>query len=148
MLLYKSKILVVNYLEVQYLIHADFKQEAKNLSLEELKAELEVFLEKRVRRRGRHLFFDMRNIEEKIDKDFLVWLHSRIVPEIFSLKGNNEALFFTSDYIDKIDVPKFFVVRNKLLEVRKFDNPKAAMDWLLEGAERRRLGLSGHRHKH
>ena len=148
MLLYKSKILEVNYLEVQYLIHLAFKPQAKNLDLGEIKKEFFLFLENRVKRRGRHFFIDFRNIEQVIDKNFINWFHSEVMPEIFSLKGNNEAIFLTQDKAKELSLPKFFIVREKLLEVKIFTDPKEAMNWLLEGQERRRLGLSGHRHDH
>ncbi len=143
MLLYKSNILEVNYLEVQYLIHLTFKKTAQNQNIETLQQELLTFLEKRVKRRGRYIFLDLRNTENLANKEFIVWFAAKILPEIFSLKGKKFAILSNQ----KFQLPSYLMVKETLLETKVFISPQQAMEWLLKNAERRRLGLSGHRHK-
>ncbi len=145
MLLYQSKYLFVNFLEVQYLLHIKFKDECKSLSVNELKAEFLLFFDKMVKRKARHFLIDTENIEHLLDMDFVKWLNLNIIPLIKSIKADKIA------WIDKNRQLSDFQDNN--IENKFFTEHTEAMQWLLQNADRKPLSFENGRtppshHKH
>ena len=150
MLLYRSKYLFINYLEVQYLFHIKFLEPTKNLTATELKAEFMVFIDQMVKRKGRHFLIDTENIESFCDSNFISWFNRIILPQIKSVKTDKIAWLFKNGFTQDIKI------ENKLdenISQKLFTSSKNAMNWLLEGAKRKKLSFENGKkppshHKH
>lgn len=138
MLLYNSKYISINYLEVQYLFHINFYPEAKKLNSNELKAEFLIVLDKIVNRKGRHFLIDTNNIEHIFEHDLILWFNKIILPFIQSAKSDKIAWLFKTAENESISISE---TTEKKIEQKIFDDNKKAVNWLLEGAERKSLSF-------
>lgn len=138
MLIYKSNILLINYLEVQYLLHIKFQEDLKILTSNELKAEFLKFFNDMIKRKGRHIFFDANRVAHIVDNEFISWFNRLILPLISSIKADKIAWLFGKDAneLPKIE-PQIF----EKIEQKVFSDPKEVMNWLLDGAERKQLSF-------
>jgi hypothetical protein len=138
MLLYSSKYLSVNYLEVQYLMHIKFSEQTKNATEQELKADFLLFYDKMVKRRGRHFLIDTENIENIISSKFVVWFTKTVFPLVKSVKADKIAWLFKKGIPDNFDIDEK-ATENVVQKI--FDNSQQAMKWLLENAETKKLSF-------
>lgn len=148
MLIYKSEILFINYLEVQYLLHIKFQEDLKILTTNELKAEFLNFFDGMVKRKGRHIFFDANRVAHIVNAEFIAWFNRTILPLIASVKADKIAWLFGSD---TNELPSIENKASEKIEQKVFTNPKEVMHWLLDGAERKKLSFQDGnvpKHKH
>ncbi|MBN2893536.1 MAG: hypothetical protein JXL97_16815 [Bacteroidales bacterium] len=147
MLLYKSDILFINYLEIQYLTHIKFQEDLKILTINELKGEFFNFFDKMVKRKGRHILFDAGRVEHLVDAEFIGWFNRMILSLIASQKADKVAwLFRPNAGLPQIDEK----VSENILQ-KTFTVPAEAMKWLLDGAERKKFSFQDGnvpKHKH
>ncbi len=135
MLLYNSKILFVNYLEVQFLTHIEFQEDLKILTVDELKGEFFNFFNEMVNRKCRYLYFSVHQVEHLIDEDFIMWFNRVILPEIVSQKAKKIGWLYRPDK----QLPQIDKQATETIEQQVFTNPAELMKWLLDGAERKKL---------
>ncbi len=151
MLLYHSKFLLVNYLEIQYLLHIKFLPATKEIDSIELKAEFMLFIDKMVKRRARHILIDTENIEHICSSDFILWFDKIILPMLKSIKADKIAWLFRNNLQEKISTDK--IIYDKI-DQRIFIDSKNAMNWLLENKDRKPLSFENgkkppsHHHHH
>ncbi len=135
MLLYNSKILYVNYLEVQYLTHIQFQEDLRILTVSELKGEFFTFFDKMVNRKCKYLYVSAVQVEHLIDKEFIEWFNRIILPEIVSIKAEKVGWLFRADKA----LPQLEAQATETISQKVFTNPQELMKWLLDGAERKKL---------
>ncbi|MEA3452111.1 MAG: hypothetical protein U9Q83_09450 [Bacteroidota bacterium] len=138
MLLYRSKYLFVNYLEVQFLTHIKFFPEVKEINSTEFKAHFMVFINEMVKRKGRHIMIDTENIESFCDSDFISWFNRIVLPQIKSVKTDKIAWLFKNGFAQEIKIEEKL---DKIISQKLFTDSKKAMNWLLEGAKRKSLSF-------
>lgn len=136
MLLYNSKTLLVNFLEVQYLTHITFHDNAKKIEINSLKSEFFMLFDKMVKRKARLILFDVIKIEHLTDKSFEKWINQTIFPLILSIEASKIAWLFSSD--NKF-ISNFNNYASKKIQQKQFFDPKNAMIWLLKNAKRKKL---------
>jgi len=141
MLLYNSKYLTVNYLEVQFLFHIKWTDLAKELSEQEIKDELINFTSKMVKRKARHIFCDITNIEHFVNKDFLNYWDKNILEKIASIKIDKKAILLSNILKNSFENYTFDVSENNKIEIQFFGESQKAMKWLLDGAKRKKLSF-------
>lgn len=144
MVLFISKYITVNYLEVQYLMHFDLSQEVSKIQENELKAHLLLFYDKMIKRKARVFLV---NVEKcNVPKNFVDWFDSFILPLIKSVKATKIA-WVGIDYTIKNSADE------KIIQ-KKFNDNALAMKWLLENADRKKLSFEdgnkpvSHHHHH
>jgi len=146
MLIYKSDILFINYLEIQYLTSIKFQEDLKILTINELKAEFLSFFDKMIKRKGRHLFFDANRVAHLVDSEFIDWFNRTILPLISSVKADKIAWLFGQD-VEQL--PEISINATDKIEQKAFTSPKEVMSWLLDGAERKKFSFQdGNKPKH
>jgi len=146
MLLYSSDILFINYLEIQYLTHIKFQEDLKILTENELKGEFFNFFDKMVKRKGRHLLFDVSRVEHLFDNEFINWFNRTILPMISSEKADKLAWVFRPETENIPSIPE--KASEKIIQ-KTFTNHEDAMKWLLDGAERKKFSFQdGNKPKH
>ena len=144
MLIYKSKFLEVNYLELQYLIHINWMEFASFMDSEGVYKEYVNFLEKRIYKRGNQIYVDWRKIEKLISQETIDWFLKHILPKIVSHKPYRLAFLF--NYEKLFQVQDKVKIGERFLEIKSFSNPNILMKWLMDGAERKPSGLDDHEH--
>ncbi len=144
MVLFISKYLTVNYLEVQYLMHFDLSKEINNLSETDLKAHFLQFFDKMIKRKARLFIVDAKKCS--VPENFVDWFDSVILPLIKSVKASKIAWVGINYAIkDKAD---------ETIIQKKFNDNATAMKWLLEDADRKKLSFEdgnkpvSHHHHH
>ncbi len=135
MLLYNSKILLVNYLEIQYLTHITFQEDLKIMTLNEIKAELFLMFHKMTKKKGRHLLFDARRVEHLVDTEFIEWFDNTILPLIISEKADKIVWL----YRPEIKIPDLKENVKEKITQKFFNDSELAMKWLLDNAERKKF---------
>ncbi len=141
MLLYNSKYLTVNYLEVQFLFHVKWTDFAKELSEQQIKDEMLNFTNKMVKRKARHIFCDVVNIEHFVNQEFINWLDNNILKKIASIKIDKKAILISNILKNSFENYTFEVFENHKIEIQFFGDPKRAMKWLLDNAKRKKLSF-------
>jgi len=141
MLLYNSKYLTVNYLEVQFLFHIKWSETAKELSEKQIKDELLNFINKMIKRKARHVFCDIVNIEHFVNKDFIDWTDNNILNKIVSIKIDKKAILLSNILKNSFDNYSYNISKNNKIEIQFFGDSKIAMKWLLEDAKRKKLSF-------
>jgi len=144
MILYTSKFLKVNYLELQYLMHFYWSEYAGYMDTEGIYHEFLNFLSKRIYKRANQIYVDWRQVEHLISQETIDWFLQYIVPKIASHKAYRMAFLFKNT--DKIKLPENVKVNNKVLSARVFSDSEALMQWLMDGAERKTPGADDHHH--
>ncbi len=134
MLLYKSEILLVNYLEIQYLTHIKFQEDLKILTINEIKAEFFTFFDKMIKRKGRHIYFDIRRTEHLFDNELITWFNKTILPMISSVKADKIAWLIRPETENP---PIIEPQATEKIEQQIFTEPDKLMKWLLEAPERK-----------
>ncbi len=144
MLLFISKFITVNYLEVQYLMHFDLSKEVNEMSEADLKAHFLLFYDKMIKRKAR--LFLVNTEKCTVDKNLVKWFNSIILPLLKSVKATKIAWVGLNNQIeDKAD--------NTIIQ-KKFNDNATAMKWLLEDADRKKLSFEdgnkpiSHHHHH
>ncbi len=144
MLLFISKYITVNYLEVQYLMHFDLSKHVDELSENDLKAHFLLFFDKMIKRKAR--LFLVNTEKCNIHENFVDWFDSTILPLVKSVKATKIAWVGVNNQIkDKADLN---------IAQKNFNDNASAMKWLLENAERKKLSFENgnkppsHHHHH
>ncbi len=130
MILYKSKFLEVNYLELQHLTHFLFSDYASYMDGEGVYHEMLNFLGFRIHKRSRRFYLDLRNIEHLIDKEFFPWFEKYILPKLASFNADKVAYLLKNTSISDIPERKITLFKNRDINVRFFDNPAGLMQWM------------------
>ena len=146
MILYSSKFMKVNYLELQYLMHFYWTDYAGYMDEEGVYHEFLNFLNKRIYKRANQIYVDWRKIEHLISQETVDWFLQYILPKIASHKAYRLA-FLLKD-TNKIKLPENIPVNNTGFEAKIFTNPEELMQWLMDGAERKEPGIDDHDHDH
>ncbi len=146
MVLYTSKFLRVNYLELQYLMHFYWTGYAAYMDSEGIYHEFLNFLSKRIYKRANQIYVDWRPIEHLILQETIDWFLKYILPKIASHKAYRLAFLVNNPTL--IDLPDIVKVNNVQLEAKIFTNPEELMQWLMDGAERKEPGIDDHDHDH
>ncbi len=135
MLLYRSKYLIVNYLEVQYLFHVKWTKMANKLDEKQIKDEVINFTNNMVNRKAKFIFCDITDIQNIADKQLFDWHDNNILNKIASKEICKKAILLSNNYF--FEDYDFKVFDNKIIEIRFFNNSKKAMNWLLTNAKRK-----------
>jgi len=146
MILYTSKFLKVNYLELQYLMHFYWTEYAGHMDTEGVYHEFLNFLSKRIYKRANQIYVDWRQVEHLISQETIDWFLQYILPKIASHKAYRMAFLLNNP--DKIQLPEKVKVNNLSLTARVFSDPEILMQWLMDGAERKTPGEDDHDHHH
>ena len=146
MILYQSKFLKVNYLELQYLMHFYWTDYAGYMDEEGIYHELINFLNKRIYKRANQIYVDWRKAEHLISQETINWFIQYILPKIVSHKVYRIA--FLVNHQQKISISDKLIINNKKIKTGIFTNPEKLMEWLMEGAERKEPGHDDHDHHH
>ena len=146
MILYTSKFLKVNYLELQYLMHFHWTEYAGYMDAEGVYHEFLNFLSKRIYKRANQIYVDWRQVEHLISQETIDWFLQYILPKIASHKAYRMAFLLNNP--DKIQLPEKVKVNNLSLTARIFSDPELLMQWLMDGAERKTPGEDDHDHHH
>ncbi len=146
MILYQSKFLKVNYLELQYLMHFYWTDYAGYMDEEGVYHEFINFLNKRIYKRANQIYVDWIKVEHLISQETIDWFIQYILPKIASHKAYKLAFLLKNP--KKIAVPEKIKVNNTYIQAQVFDNPKFLMEWLMDGAERKEPGIDDHDHNH
>ena len=146
MILYSSKFIKVNYLELQYLTHLYWTDYAGYMDSEGIYYELLNFLEKRIYKRGNQIYMDWRSVEHLISQETFDWFLQYILPKIASHKAYRLA--FLVNQPQKYQVPEIVPVNNTQMQARIFTHSDELMQWIMEGAERKTPGVDDHDHDH
>jgi len=144
MILYSSKFLKVNYLELQYLVHFYWTDFAGYMDEEGIYHELLNFLNKRIYKRANQIFVDWRKVEHLISQETIDWFIKYILPKIASHKAYRMAFLLSEEGI--VTLPEKIQVNNVTIEAKIFTNPEVLMKWLMDGAERKEPGKDDHDH--
>jgi len=146
MVLYTSKFLRVNYLELQYLMHFYWTDYAGYMDQEGIYHEFLNFLSKRIYKRANQIYVDWRKVEHLISQETIDWFLQYILPKIASHKARRMAFLLTDS--DLVSLPEQIPVNNLTIEAKIFTDPDLLMQWLMEGAERKEPGIDDHDHDH
>ncbi len=146
MILYKSKFLEVNFLELQYLMHINWMNYAGYMDKEGVYHEFINFLNNRIYKRANQIYVDWREVEHLVSQETIDWFFEYILPKIASHKPYKMA-FLLSD-ISKIGVLDKIKVNNTQITLKLFTQPDELMEWLMQGAERKESGQDDHDHHH
>ncbi len=146
MILYSSKFLKVNYLELQYLTHFYFGDYAATMDEEGVYHEFVNFLNKRIYKRGNQIFVDWRKVENLISQETADWFIQYILPKIASHKAYRLAFLLTD--LSIMELPKVVKVNNTQFIAKVFTDSEKAMAWIMDGAERKEPGQDDHDHDH
>ncbi len=146
MILYQSKFLKVNYLELQYLMHFYWTDYAGYMDEEGVYHEFINFLNKRIYKRTNQIYVDWIKVEHLISQETIDWFIQYILPKIASHKAYKLAFLLKNP--KKITVPEKIKVNNTYIQAQVFDNPEILMEWLMDGAERKEPGIDDHDHNH
>ncbi len=130
MIIYKSKFLEVNYLEVQHLKHFLFSPFSAYMDKEGLYHEFLNFLSGRIHKRSRLFYMDMRHVEHLTDKRLLDWFNTHILPRMASFNARKTAWLFQNDKFH-LDT-QFRLNENLIIHQKSFRDPQKLMDWLKE----------------
>ena len=131
MIIYKSKFLEVNYLEVQHIKHFLFSPYASYMDREGLFHEMLNFLSHRIHKRSRLFYMDMRQVEHLTDEEFMSWFHTYILPKTASYQATKCAWLFNGTDLNwdkKIALPNGQHIHHKT-----FTDPSGLMNWLQSG---------------
>lgn len=145
MILYSSKFLKVNYLELQFLIHFYWTDFAGYMDNEGVYHELLNFLDKRIYKRGQQIFIDWTKIEHLVSQETIDWFFKYILPKITSHKAYRLGFLFSNK--KEYEIPQHLPVNNTSIETKIFTNSEKLMQWLMDGAERKKPGVHHHEHK-
>jgi len=146
MLLYSSKFLKVNYLELQYLMHFYWTDYAGYMDEEGIYHEFINFLNKRIYKRANQIYIDWRKVEHLISQETIDWFIQRILPKIVSHKAYRLAFLLNNP--DKIHLPEIVKINNISMQTGVFNDPEKLMNWLMDGAKRKTPGDDDHHHHH
>ncbi len=146
MILYQSKFLKVNYLELQYLMHFYWTDYAGYMDEEGIYHEFINFLNNRIYKRANQIYVDWRKVEHLISQETIDWFIQYILPKIASHKVYKIA--FLVNHQQKISISNKLIINNKEIKTGIFTNPEKLMEWLMEGAERKEPGHDDHDHHH
>jgi len=144
LILYPSKFLKVNYLELQYLMHFYWTDYAGYMDSEGVYHELLNFLNKRIYKRGNQIYVDWRKVAHLISQEHIDWFIQYILPKIASHKARRMAFLFADT--SKYTVPKQIKLTQAEIEVDTFTDSESLMQWLMDGAERKEPGGDHHDH--
>ncbi len=145
MLLYKSHYITTNYLETKYLLHIQWTEPADLLDEVGYYSEVVRFFEKRIKRPGRLILWDMRVIEERIGQKFIKWIEDHILPPLLSIKAQKIAYVLTGELTSSIE-EGYREFGSKSAEVKVFPDVPEAIKWLTEGVEPVIRGPERHHH--
>ncbi len=146
MILYTSKFLKVNYLELQYLMHFYWTEYAGYMDEEGVYHEFLNFLDKRIYKRAHQIYIDWRQTEHLVSQETADWFIKYILPRIVSHKPHR--LGFLLNDTRKISLPDTIPLKHGQIAARLFTNPLVLMQWLMENAERKTPGQDNHDHHH
>jgi len=146
MILYSSKFLKVNYLELQYLMHFYWADYAGYMDEEGIYHEFLNFLSKRIYKRANQIYVDWQKVEHLISQETIDWFVKYILPKIASHKAYRMAFLLSKERI--VSLPEKIQVNNITIEAKIFTNPEVLMQWLMDGAERKEPGQDDHDHHH
>ncbi len=146
MVLYTSKFLKVNYLELQYLMHFYWTDFAAHMDEEGIYHELLNFLSRRIYKRANQIYVDWRKVEHLILQETIDWFIRYILPKIASHKAYRLA--FLLNQPELIILPDKIKVNSREIEAKVFSEPEKLMQWLMDGAERKEPGQDDHDHHH
>ena len=144
MILYGSKFLKVNFLELQYLMHFYWTDFAGYMDEEGIYHEFLNFLSKRIYKRANQIYVDWRKVEHLISPETIDWFLQYILPKTASHKAYRLG-FLVSD-TEKFNLPDTIQVNNTTMAARSFTDPEKLMHWLMDGAERKEPGTGDHTH--
>lgn len=145
MLLYNSEYFSVNYLEIQYLTAINFYVPAKALSHADLINKFIEMHDKMVKRKSRHFFINVKNIEHLMTNEFVKWFNDFHIPLIASTKADRIAWVNAQNLSLNIEIEKM----ESYLEQKIFTETEQAMKWLLEAPERKPFSFeNGNKPKH
>ena len=142
MILYKSKFLEVNFLELQYLSHFFWSDYAGYMDKEGIYHEFINFLNKRIYKRANQIYVDWRKVEHLINQETIDWFLQYILPKIASHKSYRMAFLFQHPELFKL--PENIEVNSRTIEAKTFSNPEKLMQWLMHNAERKAPGIDEH----
>ena len=145
MLLYKSHYIITNYLETKYSLHIQWTEPADLLDEVGYYSEVVKFFERRIKRPGRLILWDMRVIDKRINQKFIKWLEEHIIPVLLSIKAQKLAYVLTGDIAQSIEQGQRSF-GNKSVEVKVFSSQQEAMKWLTQGIEPVIRGPEQHHH--
>jgi len=143
-IIYHSKFLEVNYLELQYLMHFRWSRFAAYMDREGIYYETARFAEKRVKRRADQIYLDWRHISHLIEPETLPWLEEYIFPKIFSHHPHKLGILL--EKLPDFSLPGHIRLNEKDIPVRVFTSPEKLTAWLMEGARRKDPGDHDHHH--
>ncbi len=146
MILYQSKFLRVNYLELQYLMHIYWTDYAAYMDDEGIYHEFLNFLSRRIYKRANQIYVDWKNVEHLISQETIDWFIKYILPKIASHKAYRMAFLVNNP--DKYKLDSKIKVNNTEFEARIFTTPEELMEWIMDGAERKEPGGDDHDHHH
>lgn len=146
MILYSSKFLKVNYLELQYLMHFYWGEYAGYMDEEGIYHEFINFLNKRIYKRANQIYIDWRQAEHLISQETVDWFVQYILPKIVSHKPFRLA--FLLDTPEKISLPENIQLSHGKITTSIFSDSEKLMHWLMKGAERKEPGQDDHDHHH
>ena len=132
MIIYRSKFLEVNYLELQHLMHFMFTEYASHMDKQGLYHEVLNFTGYRLHKRSRKFLWDLRPVEHLVDETFFEWLFQYIFPKIASF--NATAIGFIVNEPARYEkVPRVIRLFGKReIKVMFDDNPETLMKRLKE----------------
>ena len=136
MIIYKSKFLEVNLLELQYTFHFFWSEYARHMDEEGVYYESLRFLNHRVRRRADQIYLDWRNIQHLISPETFQWYAQYIFPSLFSYRGRRLAILFNE--LPAWDMPNIIQINNKDIQIQIFTKSANLMQWLLEDSRRKK----------
>jgi len=146
MILYTSKFLRTNYLELQYLMHFYWTEYAGHMDEEGIYHEFLNFLSKRIYKRANQIYVDWRSVEHLISQETIDWFLQYILPKIASHKAYRLAFLVNKPEQFRLNNP--IKVNNTSIEASIFTDPEELMQWLMDGAERKEPGTDDHDHHH
>ncbi len=132
MILYKSKFLEVNYLELQHITHFVFSEYAAYMDTEGIYHEMLNFLGQRIHKRSRLFYLDLQKTDHLIEPEFFGWFEQYILPKLASFNARKLAYLTGLNPDQHPENHIYTLPSGKDLEVRFFRQPQKLMQWLTE----------------
>ncbi len=146
MILYHSKFLRVNYLELSYIMHFYWSEFAAYMDLDGFYQETVRFVQNRIERRADSVYLDWRHVEHFLENETFEWYSKHILPRLFSSGPHKLGILLNKS--DAVKIPHEIIINGKTLPVGIFTDSEDLMKWLSEGAHRKEPGSHDHDHYH
>ncbi len=133
MILYKSKFLEVNYLELQHITHFVFSEYAVHMDTEGVYHEILNFLGRRIHKRSRLFYLDLHRIDHLLEPEFFDWFEQYILPKLASFNARKIAYLTGITNEKQLKNHTIALPSGKTVEAAFFEKPQALMQWLTTG---------------